>query len=105
MAVEVPHFSHPFTISGEAALVDEQHSEEEVRACVARIVAVEVGTREEAPTFGISDPTFEQAPVDARRLADEINRWEPRAELAGRSEVNSADELVSNVTLGPRAVA
>jgi hypothetical protein len=99
MAVETPHFAHPFRFEAKpngilVAAVDEQHSEEEVVACVMRIVSYERGYRDELPTFGISDPTFEQAPVDTERLLDEIEEWESRADFGGFVSIDSLDELV-----------
>lgn len=102
--VETPHFAHPFSFGTlpngrKVALVDDQHSEEEIVACVNRIALTRRGTRDELPTFGISDPAFEQAPVDADTLVNEIREWEPRANLDPTVKLDTFDELVTHVAL------
>jgi hypothetical protein len=101
--VETPHFSYPFRFemipaTGTlAAAVTEQQSADEVADCVLRIAHTPRGFREELPDFGISDPTFEQVPVDAERMTEEIREWEPRTGLRGEAKLDSLDELVSIV--------
>lgn len=104
MAVETPHFAHPFSFATKPngvryVAVDEQHSEEEVVACVLRIVSYERGYRDELPTFGVSDPTFEQAPVDGERLVDELAEWETRADFSSLVSIDSVDELTERVRI------
>lgn len=103
--VDTPHFAHPFRFEdvaghGVSAVVEEQHSEEEVRDCVLRIVSFRRGFRDELPEFGITDPTFSQQPIDIGRLVAEVGEWETRAELDVDSEVSSLDELIANVRIG-----
>jgi len=103
--IETPHFSHPFRFEttpghGKVVAVSEQHSEPEIEDCVLRIVSYERGLRDELPEFGISDPTFQQQPIDIEALASEINEWEPRAELDVDTSVSTADELVANLRIG-----
>lgn len=103
MAVESPHFAYPFRLATNpatgalAAVVTEQHSSDEVADCVTRIARTFKGFRDELPDFGISDPTFEQTPVDADLLADELHEWETRTDLRGVARIDSLDELVSIV--------
>jgi hypothetical protein len=104
MAVETPHFAHPFTLAVQpggslAANVDEQDSVEDITACVTRIVSFVRGSRDELPEFGISDPLFQQAPVDTERLINEVGEWEDRADLSADWNVDSADELITHVRL------
>lgn len=104
MAVETPHFAYPFRFetapSGvKYAAVTEQHSEDEITDCVVRIAHTPRGVRDELPEFGISDPTFVQAPVDGELLAEEIREWEPRADLKGDVRIDSLDELMSVIRL------
>jgi phage baseplate assembly protein W len=100
---ELPHFSYPFRFATEAgaivAATTEQHSADEVADCMQRIVVTPAGTREELPEFGITEPNFQQAPVNAARLVTEVTRWEPRARLEGVATVDDLDELVSLVRL------
>jgi phage baseplate assembly protein W len=101
--VETPHFSFPFrfvtnpaTGNLEAA-VTEQESADEVADCVQRIAQTRRGWRDELPEFGLSDPTFEQAPVDADLLTEELREWEPRTDLTGVARIDSLDEFISIV--------
>lgn len=104
MAVETPHFAHPFTIAPLpdgtlAAVVREQDDIEEITDCVTRIVSFRRGERDELPTFGISDPLFAQQPIDTRLLSAEIAEWEDRVEVDAESQIGSFDELIANVQL------
>lgn len=100
---DAPHFAYPFRLETDpasgalAAVVTEQESADEVADCVTRIVRTPRGFRDELPEFGISDPTFEQTPVDADLLTDELHEWEPRTDLEGVSRIDSLDELISIV--------
>ena len=82
-----------------SAAVTEQHSVDEIADCVTRIAHTVRGSRDESPTFGISDPTFHQAPVDAALLVEELREWEPRADFKGIARVDSLDELTSVIRL------
>lgn len=104
MTVETPHFAYPFRFEtkpggGLAAAVTEQHSADEIADCVTRIAHTPRGSRDESPTFGISDPTFEQAPVNSALLVDELREWEPRADFKGTARVDTLDELTSIIRL------
>jgi phage baseplate assembly protein W len=104
MAVETPHFAHPFAIVTQpngslAAAVREQDGIDEITDCVARIVSYQRGERDELPEFGISDPLFTQQPTDMRLLAAEIAEWEDRVEVEAEASVDSADELIEHVRL------
>jgi phage baseplate assembly protein W len=110
MAVETPHFAHPFAFAEQpdgslAALVDEQDSLEEITGCIARIVSFPRGSRDELPDFGIDDPTFEQAPVDVRLLSAQVAEWEDRVEVQADATIDTADDLISHVrlTIDPNA--
>jgi hypothetical protein len=78
-AVSVPHFQFPFVINGNSAAVVEQDSYEEILSTVQVIVACEIGTCPELPTFGRPDLTFSQAPIDTSALLAAVQQWEPRA--------------------------
>jgi hypothetical protein len=104
MAVETPHFAHPFTIAPLpdgtlAAVVREQDEIDEITDCVTRIVSFKRGDRDELPDFGIDDPTFAQQPVDTRLLSTQVAEWEDRVEVDAESSIDSFDELIDNVQL------
>jgi hypothetical protein len=104
MAVETPHFAHPFTIGEQpdgtlAALVREQDDIDEITDCVTRIVLFNRGDRDELPDFGIDDPLFAQQPIDTRRLSAQVAEWEDRVEVDADSQIDSLDDLIANVRL------
>jgi hypothetical protein len=104
MAVETPHFAHPFAMAEQpdgslAALVDEQDSIDEIVACVERVVSFTRGSRDELPDFGIDDPTFAQAPVDVRLLSAQVAEWEDRVEVNAETTIDTYDELIAHVRL------
>lgn len=96
--VNVPHFSYPvkFGADGHIAVV-EQNSLEDVMSCVAVAAKTERGTRIYVPNFGITDPTFEESPIDKVTLAAEIRDSEPRSDNIINEKI---DELVDNITIG-----
>lgn len=103
--IETPHFAHPFRFEtepghGVVAVVEEQHSEPEIKDCVLRVVSYRRGFRDELPEFGITDPTFKQQPIDSERVAAELAEWETRAELDVAAEIDSLDSFVANVRVG-----
>ena len=108
MAVETPHFAHPFSFATKPngvkfVAVDEQHSEDEIVGCILRTIAYERGYRDELPDFGVTDPTFSQSPVDGSRLVTEIEEWEDRADLTGIVSIDSADELTERIRIAVSA--
>jgi hypothetical protein len=57
------------------------------------------GWRDELPTFGVNDPTFELQPVDVARIADEITAHEPRAAILAEQSPGSLNSLIADVIL------
>jgi len=91
--VSVPHFSWPFRIrhgsphggtngqitSNDGAYVVQQDTDGDVLSCVNAIAACTIGEFPEAPSFGIPDFAFQEAPLDMQALTSSVLRWEPRA--------------------------
>lgn len=77
------HFATPFRFGPDGkAAVNEQDSSEDVAACVDTILRYRTGQRDTAPSFGIDDPVFEQAPVNGGAIIASIEEQEPRARAA-----------------------
>lgn len=96
---DVPHFALPLRFEAGAAVVVEQDTTEDVATCVAAILLYPRGWRAEAPTFGITDPTFHEGMVDRTELLRALAEWEPRAEVALSGVIDDLDELMQTVTV------
>lgn len=76
---QIKHISFPFRwgADGHAAEL-EQDTEDEIVNCIDLIASVSVGSLQDQPDFGITDPTFVVRP-DAILIKHEIETWETRA--------------------------
>jgi len=84
-----PHINWPIRVQGNAYDTCQQDTDEEAAAAIAVLCSFERGTRAEAPDFGITDPTFQQQPVNTAELQRQASVYEPRAQLQIR--VTTAD--------------
>ena len=93
---DVPHFGQPFRYIAGKPLVTEQDSQEEIRDCVRATLRTVLGFRDEAPDFGVTDPSFQVSPVDTQSILQEILISEPRADqlIDILQETNPFDQLV-----------
>lgn len=88
-----PQLAAPLRVeAGEVATVT-QDSTQEIRQCVLAALKTRVGSRIEAPDYGIPDKTFEQLKTtpSADAFLAAVEAVEPRARLLAQSEV---EELV-----------
>lgn len=78
-----PHFSLPFRFQTAQAgfACNEQDTLGDVSDCIEAALRFTRGTRLDEPTFGITDPTFDQIPVSIDRIQAEVLEHEPRAQL------------------------
>lgn len=92
MAVGIPHFAVPFTVTDGQVQVVEQDSEAEVASCVMAILDTEVGSRIEDPSFGIEDQLFQQvtADPDIDDVLSAVETFEPRAETLSSTTLEDA---------------
>lgn len=58
-----------------------QDTDDERKASAATIAATPRGSHLGDPTFGVTSPLFETAPLDTDRLAREIQQSDPRLDL------------------------
>lgn len=79
--VKIPHFCLPFHYEAGRIDVSEQDSLEDIRDCSEAALRTQVGFREEAPNFGVDDPTFETLPIDVGQIVNQVILSEPRASM------------------------
>jgi hypothetical protein len=79
-----------------------QDSDAEHKASAAVIAATPRGAHLGDPTFGVTSPLFDQAPVNADRLAQEIAHSDPRLTVTAReaAELTNAARRVVTVAVG-----
>jgi phage baseplate assembly protein W len=90
--VEVPQLAVPFAFTATGVATVEQGSPEDIEGCIQNVLACPVGVSVERPGFGITRPQFQNAPLDARRLMEQVVRWEPRASLEALENVLGEQE-------------
>jgi hypothetical protein len=76
---DVPQLDWPIRVQGIDFATVEQDSTADAGASVAVLCCFERGTRAERPDFGITDPTFQQAPVDTREIVQQAAVYVPQA--------------------------
>lgn len=94
----LPHLSVPIRFTGKTFATVEQDSPEEIEQCVLACVSTVVGTRIDAPGYGVPDETFQQlspTPSVEPYLAA-VQEAEPRAHLLGEATV---EEMIKRVVL------
>lgn len=87
---DTPHFAVPFRRGRSIAAVD-QDSDEDLLACVWAICSTEIGSRDEAPEFGVEDLAFQSEETVRTEVIEAVREWEPRVEIAMTTEI---EELV-----------
>src|SRR5262245_58835544 len=78
---DVPHINWPIQVQGAAYATNQQDTDQEAAANIAVLCCFERGTRIENTDFGITDPTFQQIPVDTGDIERQAAIYEPRAQL------------------------
>lgn len=79
--VSIPHWHFPVLIDPvNGVATDEQGSVQEVTSGVLMIVSCPVNTCNELPTFGIPDPTGQQAPPSPDAIVAAVQAIDPRAD-------------------------
>lgn len=84
-----PHFAMPFRVENGSVVTVEQDSIEEITQCVEACCHTLIGSRIDAPEYGIPDESFKTQvpnPSAAVYLAA-IEEAEPRAHLLGEATV------------------
>jgi phage baseplate assembly protein W len=100
MAVEIPHFTLPFSFvsdgtGGLVAGVAEQESVAEIESCAEAILRTVQGQRTTLPDFGRPELEFNTDPELVRAtLAAALLEWEPRVQALVTAWPDAADESV-----------
>lgn len=103
MAVELPHFTLPFTFTqssagGLGAAVAEQESIAEIGGCVEAIIRTVQGQRTTLPEFGVPELEFNTAPEAARAaIAAALVEFEPRVVSLIDAHADLDDPTVQDV--------
>ena len=84
-----PHIEWPFRIVDGVLQTVEQDSTEEINQCVEAVLNTPLGSRIDAPDYGVPDETFSQLSADeaAAVYLDAIDAAEPRARVLGEARV------------------
>jgi len=101
---ELPHFRAPFSLSGGSFAAVEQDSPEEIAQCVEAVCKTFVGSRIDAPDYGIRDETFTtQTPSPSvAAVVAAVEEAEPRAHVLGTGVVEG---MVRRIVLRVRGEA
>lgn len=96
--VDNPHFRYPFRFGSgidKHALVNEQHSEEEIIDCVIAVVKTPRGWRDDLPDFGINDPLFSEQPIRVEDIQSALEEWEERAAYKVTTQPDFSERLAA----------
>lgn len=93
-----PHFALPFRFLGTAFAVNEQDTDDDITDCVEAILRTPVGSRVEAPDFGVPDQTFALT-VDASIVAAAVAAQDPRVEAIADAESITVPDYVSAINV------
>jgi hypothetical protein len=100
--IHVPHFDLPFRLWYDSGLtvprVVEQGSIDDVSNCVEAAIRTVRGEREDLPTFGITDVTFRQLPIDTQDIIGQVRAHEDRASVLIEETPDRLDALVDTLT-------
>jgi phage baseplate assembly protein W len=99
---DLPHFRYPFRFGtglDKHALVNEQHSEEEIIDCVLAIVKTPRGWRDDLPEFGINDPLFSEQPIRVEDITSALDEWESRAAYRVTTQPDFRERLAVNLQI------
>jgi phage baseplate assembly protein W len=78
---DIPHIGTPIRIVGTSYATVQQDTTDEVAACVNVIASYPLGSRDEAPDFGVIPLEFTAQPLDLSDLTQACEVYEPRAVL------------------------
>ena len=97
---DVPHIGIPIQVLGGRFATVQQDTNDEVAACVSVIVSFPVGSREEAPEFGVPDPAFQTRPLDIAAVEEAVEEYEPRAAIeVSETPYDPHDPLSSGIRI------
>lgn len=92
----IPKLKVPLTMGANGFETVEQGSIDEIAQCVYAILATPLGSRIDDVEFGVEDPTFDQLPLDTREMLQQVQLYEPDAEVTIVQEI---EELAARVVV------
>lgn len=96
----IPHLSLPLRIEANGYAVAQQETLDEVVVAVASICAFPIGSRIEAPEFGVPEYELSQRPLPTQAIEDAIETWEPRANVeVSEADYDPGDPLASRLVV------
>lgn len=98
MPDDIPHLALPLRVQPNGYASVQQDTLDEVRTNVAAIVSFPVGSRIEAPDFGVPELELDQRPLDVDALRRAVEDFEPRAVIrVVELEYDPSDPLAAHV--------
>lgn len=94
-----PHALSPFTIGAAGTVVTEEGSVENIKSSAYNILVCDVGFRDDVPTFGVPDITFQTEPIDLSQLQEPIETWEPNANLELEEHAGAIGEAIIEIAV------
>jgi phage baseplate assembly protein W len=103
-ALPAPHLAAPFRVENGRVATVEQDSPEEIRQCILACLRTKIGSRLEAPDYGVPDQTFKRQSRNpsAAVYLRAVEEAEPRARLLGSAQVEG---LIQRVLLEQKGSA
>lgn len=96
---DTPHFDYPFRLKGSSFAEVEQDTMDDLVACIEAALLTPQGFRDEIPSFGITETTFQTQPIRSQQMMDEIVQHEPRANLLMDQEPNKFNQMIADVAM------
>jgi hypothetical protein len=90
---DLPHIAWPYQLGATV----EQDTDAEMLAAAAVIACTPRGYRDDLPSFGVTQPVFEQSPLDLDRFAREIGQSDPRLAAEAEELIDLADATARTV--------
>jgi len=82
---------------GISPAIVEQDTLEDVANCCEMGLRYRQNERYLVPTFGLTDPVFEEQPVDTRTMIAEVLHHEPRGQMLMDQEPDRIDSLIVRI--------
>lgn len=97
----IPHFDLPFRMSAQSGGISpaivEQDTIEDVANCCEMGLRYRQTERFLVPTFGLTDPVFQEQPIDTATMIAEVLHHEPRGQMLMDQEPDAIDVLIVRV--------
>jgi hypothetical protein len=92
---DLPHLAWPYRLG----VTVDQDTPAELLASAAAIACTPRGHRDDLPSFGVGDQTFQQGSIDVERLAAELSQSDERLRAEGEEILDLAATTIRTVRL------